>query len=52
MLDGLAKDSNIPTQVLNVLKQPSTVLLESLYTMFDLVMSSFPAEKVLKVEEN
>lgn len=52
MLDLVTDALEVPTQVLNVFKQPSSLRVETMHTIFDLVMSTIPAEEALKDEKN
>lgn len=52
MLNGFVDTLEVPTEVLNMLRQPASLSVEPLRTMIDLVMSIFSGEKVLNVEKN
>lgn len=52
MLHRLADASNIPREVLNVLKRPASSLVQPLHIMFDLITSISSEEKVLKEKKN
>lgn len=52
VLDGFADATKILTEVLNELERPASHPVDPLQKMFDLVMSPFPDEEVLKEKEN
>lgn len=51
MLDGSINYLNIPTEVLSLLERPTLISVKPLRAMFDLAMSTFSAEVVLKEED-
>lgn len=52
VLNGFADASKFWTEVLNMLEQLASFLVESMQTVFGLVISAFPGEDVLKDEKN
>lgn len=52
MLDGLDDVLEIPTELLNERECPASFSIDPLRTMYNLVMSTFPAKEVLQEEEN
>lgn len=52
MPDGIADDSEMPTEVLNALEWPASFSTAPSQMMFDLVMFTFPEEEVLTEKKN
>lgn len=52
LFDGVPDILEIPTGVLSVLERPPSFWVESLPTIFYLVMSTFSGEKLLEMEKS
>lgn len=52
MVNGFADALELPTDMLNVLEWPALFSMEPLQTIFDLLISTFPLEEVIKTNKD